>query len=281
MAGWRAGFPLSRVNMQRFVGSLFSLQPGTTYEVRVWFDAAIGPLAGRTVAASGATRAEPTIPEAADSLYVSPAGSGTVCSEQAPCSLRVAIDRARAGDQILLGGGVYYEGEMALARSGSATAPIVIRARTGAQAILDGADPAPFKWTAQGGGVYRTTLGAPDPRVVVAGGSRLFRYRSLDDLRALRAGVAGFFVSGGVLYSAAAGKRQPRRGPHGRVAVSPCLRCRALLHLLRGPHVPVLTATVTMRKRSTCTTPATTSCTGAPSSGTTSGSGSVPRRAAT
>jgi hypothetical protein len=209
MAGWRAGFPLSRVNMQRFVGSLFSLQPGTTYEVRVRFDAATGPLGGRTVATSGATRAEPTIPEAADSLYVSPAGSGTACSEQAPCPLRVAIDRARAGDHVLLGGGVYYEGEMALARSGSATAPVVIRSRAGERAILDGADPAPFKWTAQGGGVYRTTLGAPDPRMVVAGGARLFRYRSLDDLRALRAGVAGFFVSSGALYVRLPGNANP------------------------------------------------------------------------
>ena len=34
---YHAGFPLSRVSSTRFVGSLFWLKPGTTYDVRVTF----------------------------------------------------------------------------------------------------------------------------------------------------------------------------------------------------------------------------------------------------
>jgi len=52
---YRAGFPLSRVSEARFVGSLFWLQPATTYDVRVTFsDPDGGPLDGVTVTATRA-----------------------------------------------------------------------------------------------------------------------------------------------------------------------------------------------------------------------------------
>ena len=35
---YRPGFPLSRVDNTRFIGSLFGLSPGTAYQVRVSFN---------------------------------------------------------------------------------------------------------------------------------------------------------------------------------------------------------------------------------------------------
>jgi hypothetical protein len=60
---YQAGFPLSHLDDTRFVGSLFWLEPGTTYDVRVTFSDPDGdPLDGVTVTASGATRSEIVVP---------------------------------------------------------------------------------------------------------------------------------------------------------------------------------------------------------------------------
>lgn len=197
---YRAGFPLARIADTRFVGSLFWLEPGTSYDVRVTFaDPDGGPLDGVTVAAPAPTRAEITIAGPNNSRYVSPTGSGTTCSLAAACSLAEGLNQAQPGDAVLLRGGLYYQGEFDLTRSGMAGAPIVIRSYPGETAILDGADPATFAWTAQGG-VYRATVSAADPHVVLADGGRLFPYGSLSDLQTLRWGVPGFFASGAALY---------------------------------------------------------------------------------
>jgi hypothetical protein len=62
---YRQGFPLSRVADTRFVGSLFWLEPGMAYDVRVTFSDPGDSLDGTTVAGTGSTRAE-----------VAPAGLG-------------------------------------------------------------------------------------------------------------------------------------------------------------------------------------------------------------
>jgi hypothetical protein len=207
---YRRGFPLSRVTADRFVGSLFWLEPGTTYEVRVRFSDRGGTLDGRSVEGRAATREEPFIPEPWHTFHVAPDGGGTACSRAEPCALRSAVDMARAGDEIRLAGGVYYEGEISLPRSGKAGAPIVLRSREGERAILDGADPGPSSWQSQGGGIYRSSVAVPDPHVVMAGTTRLFPYGSLSDLRQLTAGVPGFYASGTTLYVRLAGAIHPR-----------------------------------------------------------------------
>ena len=74
---YRSGFPLARVADTRFVGSLFWLEQGTSYDVRVSFDDPDGhPLDGVTVTGSGATRAELAIPAPVASYHVAPGGSG-------------------------------------------------------------------------------------------------------------------------------------------------------------------------------------------------------------
>ncbi len=208
-ADFQPGHPLSRVSDTRFVGSLFWLDPGTAYDVRVTFtstglstsgDSDGGPLDGVTVEAAGSTRAEVSIPPPAHSYYVAPEGSGTDCTLASPCSLTEGLSQVEAGEEVVLRGGVYYQGELGLFRSGTAGAPIVIRSYAGETAILDGADPATFTWTAQGGGVYSTAINVPNPHLVAAGGQRLFPYNDLPDLQNLYWDLPGFFADGTTLY---------------------------------------------------------------------------------
>jgi len=206
---FRPGYPLSRVSSTRFVGSLFWLEPGTTYDVGVTFTDADGALGGVSLSASGATRDEIVIPTPDESFYVSPGGVGTACSPVAPCALVEGLNQAGPGDAVILRGGVYYEGEILLPYSGTPSAPIVIQSYPGEMAVLDGADPATFAWTAQGGGVYHTTVKASDPHLVLANGERLYPYHSLADLQSLRWGIPGFYADGTALYVRLEGNADP------------------------------------------------------------------------
>jgi parallel beta-helix repeat protein len=199
---YRQGFPPSRVEDTRFVGSLFWLDPGTTYDVRVHLsDPDGGPLDGTTVEGQASTRAEVTIPAPSTSYYVSPAGSGTTCSSAVPCSLGEGIGQAQAGDEVVLRSGVYYDDGIDLPRSGSPGAPIVIREYEGEEAILDGADPGSFSWSHAGGGVYTTTVGYAPHVVLLADGERLFPYQDLVNLQNLsRDNTPGFYLDGSTLY---------------------------------------------------------------------------------
>ena len=168
-----------------------------------------GPLDGTSVTSTASTRAEVSIPSPTHTLVASPAGSGSACTLAAPCALGQAIGQATAGEAVALRGGVYLAGDLDMPRSGSAGAPIVVRSYPGETAILDGSDPGPLTWTAQGGGVYRTTVGAPDPHLALADGQRLFPYTSLADLQSLRWGVPGLYASGTSLYVRLAGNADP------------------------------------------------------------------------
>jgi hypothetical protein len=208
-APYQTGFPLARVSDTRFVGSLFWLEPGTIYDVRVTFADPDGLLNGVTVTGTASTRAEITIPTANHSYYVSPTGAGTACSLAAPCSLISGLNQAQPGDEVVMRGGVYYQGEIVLPRSGTPGAPIVFRSYPGENAILDGADPTPFIWTAQGSGVYRATVSVADPHLVLANGARLYPYQSLPDLQNLIWGIPGFYANGTTVYVRLAGDANP------------------------------------------------------------------------
>ena len=209
-SSFRPGYPLSRVGDTRFAGSLFWLTPGAAYDVRVTLiDPDGGPLNGVLLQSTAATRSDITIPAPNTSHYVSPAGSGTTCSLIAPCALNTGLNRAQAGDAVVLRGGVYYQGDFSLSRSGAAGAPIVIRSYPGETAILDGADPTDFTWAAQGGGVYRTTVNVADPHLIVANGQRLMPYTSLADLQNLVWGIPGFYASDTIMYVRLAGNADP------------------------------------------------------------------------
>jgi hypothetical protein len=206
---YRSGHPLSRVSSERFVGSLFWLEPSTSYDVRVTFSDADGALDGAVVQSTATTRGEITVPPPSESHYVSATGSGTDCTVASPCALVVGLGRAEAGDEVVLRGGVYHEGGLSLSRSGQDGRPIVIRAYDGETPILDGGDPATFTWTHQGGGVYRTTVNVADPHLVTADGERLYPYGSLSDLQGLTWGIAGFYAAGATVYVRLAGDADP------------------------------------------------------------------------
>ena len=207
---YQPGFPLTRISPTRFVGSLFWLQPGTSYDVHVTFtDPDSGPLNGTTVQGTASTRSEIVLPTPSKTYYVTPSGSGTTCSLASPCALSSAINQAQAGQAIALRGGVYYQGEFTLPRSGSGGSPIVLRSYPGETAILDGSDPATFTWTAQGGGVYHATVNVADPHLVLANGQRLYPYQTLADLQSLAWGIPGFYASGTSVYVRLAGDANP------------------------------------------------------------------------
>ena len=208
---FRAGFPLSRVSNNRFVGSLFWLEPGTTYDVRVTFVDKGGSLNCVALTGSAQTRPEVTVPEPIHSYYVSPNGSGSACSIDAPCSLMEGINRANPGDAVVLRGGVYYQGEIKLPRSGKAGAPIMLQGYPGETAILDGADPVPLTWISVGNGLYRAVLNIPDTNLVLANGQRLYHYSTLEDLQNLHWQLPGFYTENGTIYVRLANDVDPNK----------------------------------------------------------------------
>ena len=209
---YRQGYPLSRISDTGFVGSIFWMEPGKTYDVRVSLsDPDGGPLNGLIMESTASTRSEIVIPEPAKSYYVSPTGSGAVCSIDAPCSLMEGLSQAGPGGEVVLRGGIYYQGRIDLPHSGTPGAPIVIRSYEGESAVLDGADPATFTWSGQGGGVYRTTVNVAAPHLLAADGKRLYPYQSLGDLQNLRWGIPGFYADGTAVYVRLAGNADPNR----------------------------------------------------------------------
>lgn len=199
---YKSGFPLSRVTDERFVGSLFGLTAGTTYDVQVTIsDPDGGSIDGIVLHDTISTRPEITVPTPLTSFVVSSQGSGTTCSNSSPCNLSQAISLAGGGDEILLRGGSYYSGDYSLVRSGTEGAPIVIRAYPGEQPILNGADPNTYTWSHYSGGVYRTSEAPDNTHYILADGSRLFPYTGLSSLQALdRDNTPGFYQDGTYLY---------------------------------------------------------------------------------
>jgi len=198
---FKTGMKLTRVSSTRFSGSLFWLTPGVAYDIQLQFDDPDGgELDGLLRTLSASTRSEISSPIPVRRLYASPGGGNTSCLNGNPCSLAVAVDRAQAGDEVLLSAGRYYTGGLRTLRSGTASAPIVFRAAPGARAVLDGAYPSPSGWTAMGNGLYRTSVEATGTHLVMADGRRLMSYRSLADLQALYWGLSGIFVDGTTVY---------------------------------------------------------------------------------
>jgi len=202
-SGYRIVHPLVRVDATHFVGSLFSLQPGNTYGVRVTLIDPDGVTGSATVSENLSTRAEnaPFVPSR--TLYVAPNGSdgnaGTNPSQPLK-TIQHAADISEAGDLVSIAAGIYYE-DVHVSTSGTDTAPIVFRGSAGA--IVDGADPAiaaGVSWTDRGNGVWSYATGYPTDLVVTDEG-RLFDYTSLAELELLTAGApGGSFADGTNVY---------------------------------------------------------------------------------
>jgi len=130
-SAWRDGLPLRRVpagSSQGFAwsnkhaGSLFDLAPATTYEIELELDDRDGGGETRTVTAS--TRPVP-----------SPAPGATVKSVT-PSTFSQAAGDATPGDVIELAAGTYPG--FVFEKSGTSTAPVVIRAAMSGTAVIEG-----------------------------------------------------------------------------------------------------------------------------------------------
>ncbi len=190
---YRVVHELLRVDATHFVGSLFWLQPGSAYGVRVTLIDPDGVTGSATMTGNLTTRAENAAFAPSRTLYVSPGGSdsnpGTNPSQPLK-TIQRAADISQAGDLVSIGPGTYRE-EVNVSTSGTDAAPIVFRGSGGA--IVDGADPAiaaGVTWTNRGNGVWSYAAGY-GTHLVVTDQGRLFDYSSLVELEALAAGAPG------------------------------------------------------------------------------------------
>ncbi len=197
---WASGHPLVRVDDGHFVGALFWLAPGASYEVRVTVSDPDGVNGSPTQTAALATRPD-TLPEPTlRTLYVATDGSDSnpgTDPAQPLATLQHAADLAQAGDLILVAPGVYRE-SVTVTASGTAAQPIVFRG-AGPGAVLDGADATiagGASWAAGGNGVFSRPIDFATGHVVTELG-RLFRYDSLAELESLPAGAPGGFLADG------------------------------------------------------------------------------------
>jgi parallel beta-helix repeat protein len=217
-AAWRPGHPLVRVDAAHFAGSLFRLEAGRRYDVRVTLQDADGTDGAAVRTATLATRAEDAAFVPARTLYVAPGGSDAndgLAPSRALRTIQHAADLARAGDRVSIAAGLYRE-SVRVQASGTAAQPIVFSGEPGA--ILDGADAAiaaGVAWSDAGGGVWSRPTGFATAHVVSDQG-RLFRYASLAELRALAAGAPGGFHFDGTTLSVkfADGSAPSRRTLH-------------------------------------------------------------------
>ena len=202
---------LSRVAGTRFVGSAFFLESDTAFDVRITLQDADGVTNG-VLEASGRTRSK-IPPEATErTIHVDPDGrdEGTGDESNPFQTLGYALGRVSAGSLILLHEGEYHE-SIEMVEGGTDGAPLVIRAAGDGPAVLTGFDPglmSPAAWTDEGGGVYSAE--APETRYVAAGGTRLWMYASVSDLRSLSVGLdSGFSYEGGRVYVILPGGASP------------------------------------------------------------------------
>jgi DNA-binding winged helix-turn-helix (wHTH) protein len=195
---FRPAHVLVRVDDRHFVGSLFGLDASTTYELRVTLADPDG-VTGRGAAVATMQTDPDEWPRASlSTLHVSPSGQDTNTGESITAAVRTiqrAADLARPGDVVLIHPGVYRE-TVRVRTSGTWIQPIVFRGAAPG-VILDGADEriaAGVSWEALEANIYAHDPGFQTSHVTTERG-RLYKYDTLNDLRALRAGSPGGFFS--------------------------------------------------------------------------------------
>jgi len=192
---WRPAQPLNRIKGGRFAGSVFFLQPGTGYELRLKATGS-GEGDGPERIVRAATRSDRFPTGGNREYYVGPQGDdswpGTI--EQPFRNIQKGADLARPGDVVWVLPGVYRESVL-LRNSGRSDAHISLRAR-GKGVILSGADQkyenieAADRWKDEGGGVY-STLPGYSTRYVAADGQRLYHYVTREEFDEFICGAPG------------------------------------------------------------------------------------------
>jgi hypothetical protein len=145
---WQDAMPLFRVEsaaledrrppegVTLFAGSIFGLDPGREYRVRLRLEDPDGGSAERTIPRT--TWTEPVAPAPKRTIHVTPGkggGTGTVADPLR--GLRAASAAARPGDLVILEAGE-YEGPLPVITDGTADEPIVFRGPARGQAVIKG-----------------------------------------------------------------------------------------------------------------------------------------------
>jgi len=154
-AAWRPAHPLLRMQNDRiassnptwawttpdmFAGSLFGLDPGTEYEVRLTLrdpDGVAGGDAAVTRTLSLATRAYPKAFRAGRRLHVYAATHKGPTQKPAFADIQAAYDAAQPGDTILVHAGNHQK-DLVMGKKATAERPIAVRGAGDGEAMLQG-----------------------------------------------------------------------------------------------------------------------------------------------
>lgn len=218
-ADWKNGHSLSRISDVQFAGSLFSLPEDTKVEYELTLQDANGVAGNATYTAQLQTRSG-KIPEnsGGKKIYVAPDGRDSNSGAQsAPFqTIQHAVNLASAGDEVHVLPGTYGE-YVVVERSGAPGNYLKIIAD--GPVILDGSAPgfgvdAIDNWKLhESPGIFQTPINW-EPCYVYTDGQQLFRYNSLDELRALRAGQPGGWVfQNQALYVSLSTRQDPDQIP--------------------------------------------------------------------
>jgi len=147
---WQDALPMLRVHNEianqdfepyecgnLFAGSIFGLEPGADYEVRVQLSDPDGGSFEQTVTLT--TRSEPVLPEPTRELHVYPAGYEGPQQTPSAASLAAAVTGLAPGHHVVLHAGSYSIGPIGLrvATSGTEATPIVFRGAGDGDVTID------------------------------------------------------------------------------------------------------------------------------------------------
>lgn len=183
---WQPGFPAARLAMGEFMGSLFQLDPATTYELEVSVVDSFPVFKKDILTATASTLAVPNLQQTGNLKWVSPAGSGNAYTETAPGNLQTLFSSGLdCGTTVLLKGGTYLLGNLTLnlTQDCPETAPITIMAAPGATPVFDGGSYDTYAWTQAAGdtNIWWTNL-PPDldfNALCLVDGERMYPYAFL------------------------------------------------------------------------------------------------------
>ena len=188
---------------QRFVGSVFSLTPETTVDVRVTISDPDG-VTNSVQTASIITRSKQIPASSGSTLHVSTNGNditGNGSSINPYASIQQAVDLLSIGGTVLVHAGIYHEDiEFSDNIVNTNQAYSTIKSAGDGEVILDGTDFSlnnPNAWVSVGNNVYRAALNSPNNESYYVGfdGNRMWKYFSLPDLQGLIYNTDGGFYS--------------------------------------------------------------------------------------
>jgi hypothetical protein len=192
---YKQGHYLSKIANDKFAGSIFMLESGTEYSIRLESPGLNPYLFDVT------TRVDEFLEGTGDIFHVSPINGNDdndgLSEDDSLATLEKALSLISAGDTILLHAGRYLEGDLEITQSGTQNQPIVIKNAPGENPVLDGTDTDfQANWQEYSQGIYRTQT-SREPRKAFLDGGQLYHYAALNDLLDNKWGQPGGYHNDG------------------------------------------------------------------------------------